>query len=66
MDARIGIALSGTHGDGVETLMQNGDIAMYSAKDRGLGVCVYDASRNDLSPERLGLLGQLRRTIDNR
>ena len=66
VDASIGIALSGTHGDGVETLLQNADIAMYSAKDRGLGVCVYDASLNDLSPERLGLLGQLRRAIDNR
>jgi EAL domain-containing protein (putative c-di-GMP-specific phosphodiesterase class I) len=37
---------------------------MYSAKDRGLGVCLYDASLNDHSPERLGLLGQLRRAID--
>ncbi|MDP9430586.1 MAG: EAL domain-containing protein [Actinomycetota bacterium] len=39
---------------------------MYSAKDRGLGVCVYDVSLNEHSPERLGLLGQLRRAIDNR
>ena len=66
VDASIGIALSGTHGDDVELLLQNADIAMYSAKDRGLGVCVYDASLNDHSPERLGLLGQLRRAIDNR
>jgi diguanylate cyclase (GGDEF)-like protein len=65
VDASIGIALSGTHGDDVESLLQNADIAMYSAKDRGLGVCVYDASLNDHSPERLGLLGQLRRAIDN-
>ncbi|MGY1682573.1 putative bifunctional diguanylate cyclase/phosphodiesterase [Geodermatophilus sp. SYSU D01176] len=65
VDASIGIALSGAHGDGIEALLQNADIAMYSAKERGLGVCVYDASLNDLSPERLGLLGQLRRAIDN-
>jgi diguanylate cyclase (GGDEF)-like protein len=65
VDASIGIALSGTHGDDVESLLQNADIAMYSAKDRSLGVCVYDASLNDHSPERLGLLGQLRRAIDN-
>ena len=65
VDASIGIALSGAHGDDVESLLQNADIAMYSAKDRGLGVCVYDASLNDHSPERLGLLGQLRRAIDN-
>ncbi len=65
VDASIGIALSGAHGDDVESLLQCADIAMYSAKDRGLGVCVYDASLNDHSPERLGLLGQLRRAIDN-
>jgi diguanylate cyclase (GGDEF)-like protein len=64
VDASIGIALSGVHGDDVESLLQNADIAMYSAKDRGLGVCVYDVSLNDLSPERLGLIGQLRRAID--
>jgi diguanylate cyclase (GGDEF)-like protein len=65
VDASIGIALSGAHGDDVESLLQNADIAMYSAKDQGLGVCVYDLSLNDHSPERLGLLGQLRRAIDN-
>jgi diguanylate cyclase (GGDEF)-like protein len=65
VDASIGIALSGAHGNDVESLLQNADIAMYSAKDRGLGVCVYDVSLNDHSPERLGLLGQLRRAIDN-
>jgi diguanylate cyclase (GGDEF)-like protein len=64
VDASIGIALSGAHGDDVESLLQNADIAMYSAKDRGLGVCVYDDSLNDHTPERLGLLGQLRRAID--
>lgn len=66
VDASIGIVLSGAHGDDVDSLLQNADIAMYSAKERGLGVCVYDASLNDHSAERLGLLGQLRRAIDNR
>jgi diguanylate cyclase (GGDEF)-like protein len=66
VDASIGIALSGEHGTDVETLLQNADIAMYCAKDRGLGVCVYDAGLNEHSPERLGLLGELRRAIDNR
>ncbi|NEK59218.1 EAL domain-containing protein [Geodermatophilus sabuli] len=64
VDASIGIALSGEHGTDVETLLQNADIAMYSAKDRGLGVCVYDADLNEHSPERLGLLGELKRAID--
>ena len=65
VDASVGIALSGAHGNDVESLLQNADIAMYSAKDRGLGLCVYDTSLNDHSPGRLGLLGQLRRAIDN-
>jgi diguanylate cyclase (GGDEF)-like protein len=66
VDASIGIALSGQHGSDVETLLQNADIAMYSAKDRGLGTCVYDSELNEHSPERLGLLGELRRALDNR
>ncbi|MGK5113868.1 MULTISPECIES: putative bifunctional diguanylate cyclase/phosphodiesterase [unclassified Geodermatophilus] len=65
VDASIGIALSGQHGTDVETLLQNADIAMYFAKDRSLGACVYDSELNDHSPERLGLLGELRRAIDN-
>ncbi|MGY1820762.1 putative bifunctional diguanylate cyclase/phosphodiesterase [Geodermatophilus sp. SYSU D00079] len=64
VDASIGIALSGVHGTDVQTLLQSADIAMYFAKDRGLGVCVYDAELNVHSPERLGLLGELRRAID--
>ncbi|MBM7807849.1 diguanylate cyclase (GGDEF)-like protein [Geodermatophilus bullaregiensis] len=66
VDASIGIALSGVHGDDVESLLRGADIAMYTAKDRGLGVCVFDADLDDHSVERLGLLGQLRRAIDNR
>ncbi|MCA0144195.1 bifunctional diguanylate cyclase/phosphodiesterase [Blastococcus sp. LR1] len=65
VDASIGIALSGLHGDDVESLLQSADIAMYAAKARGLGVCVYDSGLNDHSPERLALLGDLRRAIDN-
>ncbi|GAB3349068.1 putative bifunctional diguanylate cyclase/phosphodiesterase [Modestobacter lapidis] len=64
VDASIGIALADGHGSDVDGLLQNADIAMYVAKERGLGVCVYDDALNDHSPERLGLLGDLRRAID--
>jgi diguanylate cyclase (GGDEF)-like protein len=64
VDASIGIALADGDAADVETLLQNADIAMYVAKERGLGVCVYDEQLNDHSPERLGLLGDLRRAID--
>jgi diguanylate cyclase len=65
VDASIGIALAGVAGTDVESLLRNADIAMYAAKDRGLGVCVFDARLNDHSPERLGLLGELRRAIES-
>ncbi|MGY1618287.1 putative bifunctional diguanylate cyclase/phosphodiesterase [Geodermatophilus sp. SYSU D00691] len=64
VDASIGIALSGTDGADVESLLRNADIAMYAAKDRGLGTCVFDPRLDDHSPERLGLIGELRRAID--
>jgi len=65
VDASIGVVVSGEHGTDVETLLQHADIAMYRAKDRGLGVCVYHHDLNDHSREQLGLLGELRRAIDN-
>ena len=65
VDASVGIALSGQHGDDVETLLQHADIAMYRAKDHDLGVCVYNAGLNEHSREQLGLLGELRRALDN-
>jgi diguanylate cyclase (GGDEF)-like protein len=64
VDASVGIVLSGGHGD-VETLLQHADIAMYRAKGHNLGVCVYEAGFNEHSREQLGLLGELRRAIDN-
>jgi diguanylate cyclase (GGDEF)-like protein len=66
VDASIGLVVSGEHGDDVETLLQHADIAMYRAKERGLGVCVYHPELNDHSREQLALVGELRRAIDNR
>jgi diguanylate cyclase (GGDEF)-like protein len=64
VEASIGIAMAGEDGADVEALLRNADIAMYSAKDRSLGVCVYGSELDDHSPERLGLLGDLRRAMD--
>jgi EAL domain-containing protein (putative c-di-GMP-specific phosphodiesterase class I) len=41
------------------------DIAMYRAKENDLGVCLYDEDFNEHSRDLLGLLGELRRAIDN-
>lgn len=59
VQASIGVVISGEHGDDVMTLVQRADIAMYLAKEQGIGVLVYDAKIDEHSPERLALLGQL-------
>jgi diguanylate cyclase (GGDEF)-like protein len=64
IDASIGVAISGEHGDDPQTLLQRADVAMYEAKQQGRGVVVYDPENDTHSPERLALLGQLRRGIE--
>jgi diguanylate cyclase len=64
VEASIGVVVSGEHGDDAGTLLQHADIAMYVAKQQGTGVCVYDAGTDGHSPERLSLLGDLRRGMD--
>jgi diguanylate cyclase (GGDEF)-like protein len=64
IEANIGVVISGVHGDDVVTLMKNADIAMYAAKHLGQGVLVYDQEIDKHSFERLPLLGELRRGIE--
>ena len=64
VEASIGVVLSGEHGADVTTLLQRADVAMYVAKKQGLGVFAYDAGADLHSPERLALLGDLRRALD--
>ena len=63
--ASIGIAMFPEHGRDVETLMQRADIAMYSAKARGVGCEVYSASRDGHSRARLALIGELPDAIES-
>ncbi len=60
----LGLAMYPEHGEDVETLMQRADIAMYSAKSRGVGLEVYSASRDGHSKERLALIGELPEAIE--
>ncbi|MGN6522147.1 MAG: putative bifunctional diguanylate cyclase/phosphodiesterase [Actinomycetes bacterium] len=64
LDASIGIALHPDHGDTVEQLHQRADVAMYLAKFGRTGVEVYQPEKDLNSPERLGLLGTLRRALE--
>jgi diguanylate cyclase (GGDEF)-like protein/PAS domain S-box-containing protein len=65
VEASIGVVLSGEHGTQPAELMQRADIAMYVAKQRSVGVSVYDPNTDGHSPQRLALLGDLRRALSN-
>ena len=66
IDASIGIALYPQHGDDAYSLLRRADVAMYLAKELHTSVEVYSQERDDYSPERLALAGELRRGIDKR
>ena len=63
--ASIGIAFFPTHGEDRDTLMRRADIAMYLAKQSANGYAVYSPEHDSYSPERLALIAELHRTIDN-
>ncbi|HLY81523.1 MAG TPA: EAL domain-containing protein [Acidimicrobiales bacterium] len=65
VEASLGVAVSPDHGDEVGLLMQRADVAMYVAKANKTGFEVYASVIDSYSPERLVLLGELRRAIVN-
>ena len=60
----IGIALYPQHAKDAGSLLQRADVAMYLAKASDTGYAVYDAARDEYSPSKLALYGQLRQAID--
>jgi diguanylate cyclase (GGDEF)-like protein len=62
--ATIGIAVFPEHGSDVETLVQRADVAMYLGKEDHTGCELYLPERDEYSPERLALVAELRRAID--
>ncbi|WP_344917981.1 putative bifunctional diguanylate cyclase/phosphodiesterase [Streptosporangium oxazolinicum] len=64
LDASFGIAIYPDHAPDFEMLLQRSDVAMYLAKESRTGVEIYAADKDRNSPERLNLLGDLRRAID--
>jgi len=66
VEASLGIALFPDDGDGVDTLMQRADVAMYTAKEAHSGFEFYSEEQHDYSPARLALVGELRRAIDEK
>jgi diguanylate cyclase (GGDEF)-like protein len=61
----IGIAVSPEHATDPDALLRRADIAMYAAKRSSRGLTVYAVEHDQHSPDRLALVGELRRAIDN-
>ena len=63
--ASIGVAIYPVHGDTSHDLLRAADVAMYQAKQSGIGVAVYDRDFDTYSPERLTLAVELAHAVEN-
>jgi len=63
VEASMGIALSPVHGRDADTLLRRADVAMYRSKKLGSGAELYAREKDHHSPDRLALIGELRRAI---
>ncbi|MEU8790138.1 EAL domain-containing protein [Streptomyces sp. NPDC048643] len=64
LEASAGLAVFPDHALEAEGLLRRADVAMYQAKRDRTGVEVYESKRDSNTPDRLGLLGDLRRALD--
>ncbi|EST28244.1 hypothetical protein N566_23075, partial [Streptomycetaceae bacterium MP113-05] len=64
LEASAGVAVFPGHAQHAEGLLRRADVAMYEAKRDRSGVEVYEATRDGNTPDRLGLLADLRRALD--
>jgi diguanylate cyclase (GGDEF)-like protein len=60
----IGIALSPEHAADSDVLLRRADVAMYVAKRAGRGYTLYSPDQDQHSPDRLAMVGDLRRAIE--
>ena len=65
VEASVGVAISPSHGMDVDTLLRCADVAMYTAKASRSGIEGYDPVQDQHTPERLALLGDLRRALED-
>jgi diguanylate cyclase len=61
----LGIALYPAHSEDPDTLLRHADVAMYAAKESGVGFEVYDEVIDRYKPELLTLVTQVRPAIDD-
>ena len=64
VEASLGVATMPEHAGDADTLLQRADIAMYRAKQMASGYAVYTPEYDRRSPERLGLMAELRAAIE--
>ena len=65
VEASVGIALFPDHGEDVETIMRHADVAMYVSKEAH-APRVYTPEQDHYSPDRLALVGELRRALEHK
>ncbi len=65
VDTSVGLAVLPDHADDITELLQRADVAMYTAKAAQAGVALYSPSGDENSPNRLVLLGDLRRALES-
>jgi diguanylate cyclase (GGDEF)-like protein len=63
IEASCGIAMAPDHGDSADLLLQRADVAMYVAKATQPNVVLYRAELDTNTPERVALLGDLRKAV---
>ncbi|HET6315832.1 MAG TPA: EAL domain-containing protein, partial [Chloroflexota bacterium] len=61
----IGIVQYPEHGQDADTLLRRADIAMYEAKRNGASAMIYEPSHDRRNPDRLAMIGDLRRAIED-
>ncbi|MGW4198701.1 putative bifunctional diguanylate cyclase/phosphodiesterase [Streptomyces sp. NPDC005004] len=64
LEASAGVALFPDHALDAEGMLRRADVAMYQAKRDRSGVEAYESKRDSNTPDRLALLGDLRRALD--
>lgn len=66
VSASIGVAIYPEHGEQVEVLMKNADLAMYLAKETGKNsLALFTESLHEKSAEKLGLGNDLHRALEH-
>ena len=66
IETSVGLTMAPQHAGTAEELMRCADLALWSAKERKTGVVAYEPAETATQPNRLLLLGELRRALEQR